>query len=195
MHTHLRNLCATALGVALLLGLGTPGVRAADAAASREELIKAAILYNFARFTEWPQHALAAGAEFRLCVLGADSFVAALGSIEGRPVQGRPVVVAPIEGWDRAASCNLLYLGAAEAVELPQRRASLGNAPILLVAEFPEFSRSGGHIEMLAVDDRVRFGINQALAEQTGLTFSAKLLGLADRSIDGASPERVVKLQ
>lgn len=173
------------LAALLLLGASTVGTAAAEATASREYLIKAAILYNFARFTEWPEQVLASQGEFRLCILGADPFGAALASIENKPVQGRPVAIVLLRDPAQAASCQLLYLSSSEAARATQVLEALGAAPVLTVAEIPLFNRGGGHIEMLTIDDRVRFGINQGGAERVGLKFSAKLLNLADPTFDG----------
>ena len=183
---------ASVLGALTLLLIGATAAqpRTAEALSNREYLIKAAILYNFARFTEWPQATLAQRKEFRLCVLGADPFGSALDTVLGKPVQGLPVAVLRLERPDQSAECDLLYFGSTEMAQLVAAQSAIGNAPVLTVAEIPDFARSGGHIEMLTVEDRVRFGINQTGAERAGLKFSAKLLTLADPGIGAPQGQR-----
>jgi hypothetical protein len=167
--------------------LGSPGVRlgAAPAAAaeiSREYLIKAAFLYNFAKFTRWPPSSFPDRATpLRVCVFGEDPFGAALESIAGKTIRGREVTVRRIESVEAGTACHLLFISASEAAQLAGILDSLSGRPVLTIADLPGFARSGGIINLKTnSNDKVRFEINVAIANRAGLRFSSKLLNLAE---------------
>ncbi len=152
--------------------------------AKREYLIKAAILYNFAKFTRWPEQSFeAVDAPLRLCVLGMDPFGEALSTIEGKRVGARNLRTRRISDVTGIAGCHLLFVSTSEDERLAAVLAATDGAAILTVAEMPGFSHSGGIITLNVVDDRNRFDVNRRAAERAGLRLSAKLLRLADSVI------------
>ncbi len=182
-----RLLFAIAICLALL-GLGPPGARlgalpaAAAAETSREYLIKAAFLYNFAKFTEWPAGSFPdSAAPLDVCVFGEDPFGGALESIAGKTIRGRRVAVHRVASSEAAAACHLLFISASEATRLAGILESLRDRPVLTIAEIPGFARSGGIINLKTnSDDRIRFEINAGTAKRVGLRLSSKLLNLAE---------------
>ena len=182
-----RLLFAIAICLALL-ALGAPGARfgalapAAAAETSREYLIKAAFLYNFAKFTEWPAGSFPdSAAPLDVCVFGEDPFGGALESIAGKTIRGRRVAVHRVASIEAGAACHLLFISASEATRLAGILESLRGRPVLTIAEMPGFARSGGIINLKTnPDDRIRFEINIGIARRVGLRLSSKLLKLAE---------------
>ena len=151
---------------------------------SREYLIKAAILYNFAKFTRWPAESFdSADAPLQLCVFGADPFGAALETIEGKRVGSRNLSTRLIADTAEVRGCHLLFVSASERESFAEVLAATNRAAVLTVADSPDFSRAGGIITLNVIEDRTRFDVNRSAAEQAGLELSAKLLRLADSVI------------
>ena len=172
--------------LALLLGpaaggaAGADPTRTAEPASYGEYLVKAAFLYNFAKFTEWPSDAYANGAApLRVCVLGQDPFGTALETIEGKRIKQRLVATLRIARLDQARRCQVLYISASERDRLGAILARLGREPILTVTDLPGLDPPGAMINFQTVADKVRFEIDTDHAAFAGLSFSSKLLSLA----------------
>jgi len=156
-------------------------IPAQPARISREYLIKAAILYNFAKFAEWPAAAFRNdGAPLRICVLGDDPFGPALNSLQGKTVRNRALAAAHIASVDAAAACHILFISASESERLDTILNTVGKLPVLTVADISRFANSGGIIALKEVDKRSRIEVNIGAADQAGLKLSSKLLRLAD---------------
>ncbi len=173
-----------ALAVSALAGAANaPAVQAdpdaAETSASREYRIKAAFLYNFAKFTVWPAAAFAdAKAPLRLCVLGDDPFAGALDALEGRTVKNRPIVAGRLSSGDPLGQCHLLFVSASEHGRLGTILESLRGMPVLVVGDTPHFARSGGTIRLKIVGNKVRFEINVRAAQHAKLKIDSRLLKL-----------------
>lgn len=152
---------------------------AASAAAQDEYGVKAAFLFNFAKFVEWPADAFAApDAGLVMCVAGAGDVDAAVqGTVKGKLVNGRPIEVRRVSDGD-VRSCHLLFVadGRARAAELVEGARS---ASVLTVGETPGFTQLGGVINFTTEDNKVRFEINEDAAKKARLKISSKLLSLA----------------
>ncbi len=175
-----------AVWLALVLGAG-PGIGALAAdppdgkPAPKEREIKAAFLFNFTKFIDWPAEAFArADSAFVFCVLGEAPLAAELErAVHGRRIGGRPIEVRPCRTAAEAAGGQLIFVAADDAVlrELVQRVA--GRA-VLIVGNSERQLRLGGTIAFLFErDDKVRFAINMAAAERAQLRVSAQLQKLA----------------
>ena len=179
---------AAVLACALSVVIGAAGVslgtlpRAAVAAEpAREYLIKAAFVYNFAKFTEWPAAALPDDSAVRICVLGEDPFGPALQTIDGKSIKGRALVVQRIAAAEDAPGCHVVFVSASEQERLAGILQALGGQPILTIADIPDFTRAGGIITLKTnKQQQVRFEINVAVAKRAGLRLSARLLNLAE---------------
>ncbi len=173
-----------ALAVSALAGTANaPAVQAdpdaAKTSASREYRIKAAFLYNFAKFTVWPAAAFAdAKAPLRLCVLGKDPFHGALAALEGRTVKNRPIVASRLESTEASETCHLLFVSASEHGRLATILESLRGMPVLAIGDTPGFARSGGTIRLKIVGNKVRFEINVRAAQHAKLKIDSRLLRL-----------------
>jgi hypothetical protein len=155
-------------------------VEAAPDRVSREYLIKAAILYNLAKFATWPETAFSgAEAPVRLCVLGHDPFGAALQSLRGKRVGRRQLAVAMSTDVGDVPACHVLFVSGSEAHQLGEILDTVSRLPILTVADFEHFATAGGIVGLTEVDDRSRIEVNVDAAELAGVRLSSKLLRLA----------------
>jgi hypothetical protein len=146
-----------------------------------EYQVKAAFLFNFVKFIEWPAGSFRDnGGRIRLCVLGENPFGAELERIvAGKSVNGRTLEVIHLNQADRSSHCQVLFVGFTQGGVLRKVLAELRGESVLTVGESPEFIRQGGAIRLLLLDNRVRFEINLEAAEQARLKISSKLLALA----------------
>ncbi|NNE85881.1 MAG: YfiR family protein [Alphaproteobacteria bacterium] len=148
---------------------------------SREYLIKAALLFNFAKFAQWPATRFGNdSAPLRVCVIGADPFGSALTSLAGKTVANRTLAVLRITAAEKAAVCHILFVSASEQPRLDQILDAVGSQPILTVADMDQFTGAGGIVALKAADNRSRLEINVEAAEKAGLKLSSKLLRLSD---------------
>jgi hypothetical protein len=174
--------------VALLVALAAWASPAPVAAAPTPEyLIKAAYLYNFALFVEWPADAFAgANAPIVIGILGADPFEGALNrTIVDKRVNNRPVVIRRLQSTSDLKQCHILFVSAAEAARVAEVTARVEGLPILMVGETPNFARRGGTMNFAIVDNRVRVEVNIDAARRARLNISAKLLKVATVLRDG----------
>ena len=145
-----------------------------------EYQIKAAFLYNFAKFVEWPAKALLeTRTSMTLCILGEDPFGADLEHIlDGKTVNGRSIVVKRFSAIRGLEVCHILFISSSERHHLPEILEALGQASMLTVGETERFARLGGIINFTIEDNKVRFEINVDAAERAGLKISSRLLKL-----------------
>lgn len=176
----LRRPLLGALAVVAAL-LAAPGAATAQVTASESD-VKAAFLYNFTKFVEWPPAAFAdARSPLKICVLGEDPFGKTLRALVNEEVGGRPLSLLRLDNLSNPAACHVLFISRSEKNRLPQILAALGDAPVLTVGDTPELFAQGGIINFILEGSKVRFEINQEAAERVGIRISSKLLALARR--------------
>ncbi len=143
--------------------------------------VKAAYLYNFARFVEWPsESATDRDASFEICVLGADPFGPALdATLAGESIGGKGVMAKRISKPQDVDSCRVLFISSSEADHLKEVLAALDKTRVLTVSDIPRFSERGGMIGFILEGNRVRFDVNLDSAQEAGLTLSSELLKVA----------------
>lgn len=153
----------------------------AAAFAESEEHVKAAFLFNFARYVEWPADAFASeAAPIRLCLIAERAFAEIVTEIvSGRSVGERPVTVEGIDGLGAAKGCHLLFLDAASGPPAPVVAERLGPLPIFTISDGSRFAAQGGIANFILVDSKIRFEINPSAARRAGLKISSSLLRLA----------------
>jgi hypothetical protein len=140
--------------------------------------LKAAFLYNFVKFAEWP--GLAAAAPIAACVVGDEGIADALAeTVRGRNIDGHGLEVSRPESGAAWRLCHLLFIADAQSAQFARGKASIGGVPVLTVSDGKDFSRSGGMIELYLEGGQIRFAINVDAAERSGLRLSSRLLGLA----------------
>ena len=170
-----------ALGL-FLLGCETGGSRVAGQdSGSGEYQIKAAFLFHFGEFVEWPSEAFKdMNSPITYCTIGEDPFQGALDeSLRAKLIGGRGVRVQHLKGVEGIVSCQVLFIGAGES----KRNASIltkakGN-PVLTVGESETFAENGGMIGFCRESNKIRFEINLAAVSAAKLKISARLLSLA----------------
>jgi YfiR/HmsC-like len=146
-----------------------------------EYQIKAAFLYNFAKFVEWPQGDLAdATRPFRICVLGQDPFGQELRDITSeKTVNGHRLQIVLVADLQQARTCQILFIASSEKAQLKKVLETLEGSSALTVGDSKGFVELGGMINFVLEDDRVRFEVNHKAAERAGLKISSKLLTIA----------------
>jgi hypothetical protein len=148
----------------------------------RENILKAAFVVNFARYTTWPP--TAADSVYRACIVGRSAVGDALRLLEGQTIRGKTIAVSSAEDRTAYASCQMLFISGSEVESIKSILAAIDGKPILTVSDLPEFVHAGGMIGLKVVENRVRFDINALTAKVGGLQLSAQLLRLADLIID-----------
>jgi len=152
----------------------------AESPASPEYLIKAAFLYNFTKFVEWPQEAFKDDlSPINLCILGKDPFGEALNSIRDKRVRGRRLNIKHMNRIEEISECHILFVSASEKENLKPVLSSLKNSAILTVSEMEMFTQQGGIINFIVVENKIHFEINPNVARRCGLKISSQLLKLA----------------
>jgi hypothetical protein len=146
-----------------------------------EQEVKAAFLYNFAKFVEWPATAFAGeNAPFTFCLLGAAFREALETTIQGETVEGRRLAVRQISGAENVRSCQILFIGQTEAEKTKQVLSAVSGVPVLTVGEITSFIANGGMVRFIRSGNRLRFEINPDAAARASLKVSSRLLRVAD---------------
>ena len=172
-----------------LLVLGTLFSDVANLHAQRptEYQVKAAFLFNFARFVTWPAESFEREEEpLVIGILGVDPFGERLdGIILNKKVGGRSLVAKRFGSMAKAELCHILFVFPSEAPQLPAILDQFEGEAVLIVGESPGFCEAGGMINLVLHANKVRFEINLESTEQAGLKLSSQLLKLAS-AIHGA---------
>ncbi|WP_018413113.1 YfiR family protein [Methyloversatilis thermotolerans] len=166
------------LGSVLLLLV--VGESRADAGVSEEQL-KAAFVFNFAKYVEWPSGVTG---PVVACTLGSDAMASALLSFEGRPVSGRSFQLRRVSVPDDVAACNVVVLSDMEPNRMEEVLRRVPVQGVLTVSDIDGFTEAGGMIAMMRVGDRLQFEINNAALQRANLKASSQLLKLA-RNLSG----------
>lgn len=153
--------------------------RAESPSSPREYQVKAAFLYTFFKFVEWP--AAGGGASRPLCVaiLGQNSFGEDLEALRGKTARGRTIVVRHYRKAEEVRDCDVVFISSSEKGHLPRILKQLQNSPVLTVADQEGFCQAGGIINLVTVRSKVSFEINTAAAQRAQLHISSQLLKLA----------------
>jgi hypothetical protein len=146
-----------------------------------EYQVKAAFLYNFVKFVEWPPQTFKNPTDrIAICILGQDPFGGALDdAVKGKIFEGRAFVVPRISDVREASGCQILFVSASESKRARAVLAELKASSILTVGETEGFTTEGGVINFKLEEGRVRLRVNVEAAERAKLRISSKLLSLA----------------
>ena len=167
----LRGL-ARAGALALALASALP----AGASEVAEYRLKAAFLFNFAGFTEWPAEV---GSTLNLCIYGTDPFGAELDPLQGRVVAARAIAVHRRATLEALKGCQLVFVAPSAIGQLPRVAESMREQPVLIVTDSPGALRRGAMLNMNLQGDRVTFEANLVAARAAKLGLSSRLLRLA----------------
>jgi hypothetical protein len=142
--------------------------------------LKAAFLFNFAKFVEWPADVGHSGPLLSVCVLDDPAVEDSLAQlVSGAPASARAVTLLKGARSKSLRGCHVLYLGDQDSARITATLDELKNAPILTVGDGETFARGGGMIGLFIEDGRMRFAINPDAAQRAGLRLSSRLLSLA----------------
>jgi len=169
-------------------GVASPRPAQADALAD-EYRVKAAFLYKFGSYIEWPDRSFARGdSPVAIGVMGADTLAEELAQIvAGRNVNGRPVLVRRLRPGDPIAGLHVLFIGRSDSGRLAEILAAARGRALLTVTESEDALELGSMINFVVVDDKVRFDVAPPPAESGNLKISARLLGVARKVISKPS--------
>lgn len=164
--------------VRAVLVLLVQGVSWAQPSVTTEYQLKAAFLFNFLQFVDWPANAFnSAEQPVAMCLLGPDPFGADLDAlIAGERIDGRPIEVRRLQSVDAASACQLVFLNLRSPQALRAAIERLKGLPVLTVSDVTTFSGQGGMIEFVMREDRVRLRVNLRAASEAQLRLSSKLL-------------------
>lgn len=159
-----------------------PGAMAWPAAPAGEYQVKAAYLFNFGQFVEWPAAAFASpAAPFVIGILGEDPFGGALDQVvRGESLRGHPLAVRRFNEPEEISDCNILFIGRGEATRLERTLQALRGRHILTVTDFTGSGSHAAIIVLLTENNRIRMRINVAEARANALVISSKLLRPAE---------------
>ena len=152
----------------------------AASAQSREYQIKAAFLYNFAQFIDWPSAAFAnTNAPFNIGILGDDPFDGSLDqTIQDETIGGHRIVAVRSQHIEDLKNCQMIFVCKSEKKHVGEILTELDSKPILTVSEIDGFAQRGGGINFFLAGTKVRFEINPGAAQSDGLKISSQLLSL-----------------
>ncbi len=152
-------------------------------AAEVESQIKAAYLYKFASYVDWPASAFAqADTPVTIGVMGADAVAAELNLIQGgRSGNSRAVEIRRLKPGESLNGVQMLFIGRDESARLKRIGDMVQSRPVLTVTDSAGALNAGSVINFVMVDDHIRFEVSVAQAEQNGLKISARLLGVAQK--------------
>lgn len=165
-----RRLRALSLAGALSFALAAPGQD------MPEYRLKAAFLYNFALFTEWPAEV---GTALNVCIVGKDPFGKEADGLQGKAVGDRRITVQRKGGGESLNGCQVVFIAASAMDDLPRVLEKLRGNPVLTVADSPGAARQGVALNMTVEQNKIAFEANLKAARAARLVLSSKLLRLA----------------
>lgn len=176
-----RRVRCVAAVLAALFSIGTERPLPAQDNVSGEYQVKAAFLFHFAQFVDWPVDAFKHGnSPVTYCIIGEDPFHGALDeTLKGKVIGARSVTVQHLKQSQQVQGCQILFIAAGERKRLSATLASMKGSPVLTVGESEHFAQDGGMIGFFFEENKIRFEINLEAATQAKLKISARLLALA----------------
>jgi hypothetical protein len=178
---------ASALGWVLALALWiafasrTAHAQDAASASAKEQDLKAAYIYNFAKFTEWPAESFNdATGPLVIGVVGDERVAASLATLtRSRALNGHPIEVRLLSGMPLPPEVRILFIAGSQDAALPRLAGAFQATGLLTIGETESFARAGGIIRLVVDSSRLQFEIDNARAEKAGVTLSSQLLMLA----------------
>lgn len=159
----------------------TSALSQAQATQVTEDQLKAAFIYNFTKFVEWPKNSFPdAKSPLVIGVMGNSLFAAEVESaVKDRHVNGRGFVVQRVKSPESAQGLHLLFVEAEQATHFDEMKEILKRNSVLTIGESDLFGKHGGIINFRFDGDKLRFEINLHSADEAGLKMNAQLLKLA----------------
>lgn len=164
------------LSVGLLLIAQSASAAPAPEAVRAEYRLKAAILFKFVLFTEWPA---SVGSTLNLCSVGDSPMDAELEALQGKSVGASRVAVVRFDKTHSLKDCHIVFIATDAMDGLPKIRETVRGRPVLTVADTPGAARKGVVLNLTVARNRISFEVNSRSAREAGLTLSSKLMRLA----------------
>jgi hypothetical protein len=146
-----------------------------------EYRLKAAFLYNFALFTEWPADI---GSTLNLCVYGRDPFGEEIDALQGKAVGDRRMVVRRITSVAALTACQVVFIADSSGDAISRVLSTLRGATVLTIADAPGAARQGVALNMNVVKNKITFEANLTAARAANVKLSSKLLSLATEVLE-----------
>jgi hypothetical protein len=179
-----RRASPKAMALVLLAAVAAAGpmLQPAEAAESySEDAVKAAFLYRFTGYVDWPSQAVT-DPQFTIAVLDADGVATELGRLlQNRQIQNRPAQVRSLKNLRELDGAQMLYIGASHRDDLRRLISSVAGRPVLIVTNADGGLDAGSSVNFLLIDQRVRFEISLDAAQASGLRVASELLAVAVR--------------
>ena len=174
----LRAFCRLLAGGTALACLTTSGVAQG---ASNEAEVKAAFVYNFLKFVDWPAHALPKPDQpFSIAIVGEGSVADAVENLlQGKKISVYPLAVVRVKAGEPLSDVHAVFVTGADPEKARRTLATRGSAAVLTIGDDDQFAARGGIIGLYVEDRRVRFEVNTDAADARGLRVSSRLLALA----------------
>ena len=141
-----------------------------------EYRLKAAFLYNFALFTEWPADI---GSTLNLCVYGRDPFGEEIDALQGKPVGDRRIVIRRVTKVEGLTVCQVVFIADPSGDAISRVLSTLRGTTVLVIADAPGAAKQGVALNMNVVNNKITFEANLSAARAANLKLSSKLLSLA----------------
>jgi len=172
---HLLRHYSVGLAATLILCLPI----AADAETlSSENSLKAAFIFNFAKYVEWPESAFRGKAEFCIGTLGRSPLDRELAALSGKSIKGRSIVFRQINSHEEAAKCQVLFISGSELAKMVGILDSLRDMPVLTVSDHDDFCTKGGMLSLVNERGKIAFDVNIQETQHARLKPSSQLLRL-----------------
>jgi len=173
-------LCAAAC-----LLLFCPQSGGAEMSQLNEHEVKAAYLYNFAKYVDWPTTSLPReSTSLTMCIAGKSPLNDVIETLAGKTVKNRRLAIRQLSKTEDPGDCNILFINTAAKTSLSHVLTSSPPRAILTISDSKGFAAAGGMIELVPVRDKIRFEINNRTAQNAGLRISSHLLRLATTVIE-----------
>jgi hypothetical protein len=167
------------------LSLFCPPAGWSESSQLSEYEVKAAYIYNFAKYVEWPAASVSReSSSLTICIVGKSPMNEVIESLAGKAIKNRRIVVRNFSRIEDLGECNIVFINATVKTSLNQLLASMAARPILTVSDSKGFAAAGGMIEFVAIGDKIRFEINNRAAQQVNVRVSSHLLRLARTVIE-----------
>lgn len=175
----LRHIATGGIAIALLLGIPSTSLAQSDSELAYR--VKAAFIYNFTKFTRWPDASPAAtNATFNVCVAGSEKLHTAVKkAVSNKIAWGKALTSEYIDHLGNVSNCQVIFLGFSDRRKIQNWISSTENKQVLTISDNKDFIKTGGIIQLVIVGGKVRFDINQSALAKSQLEMSSKLLSLA----------------
>jgi len=176
-----------ALIVIAICAAGTLSPAAAGTNSPTDDQVKAAFLYNFAKFVTWPEESFPGpDAPIRVVILGETPIRGHLATIvEGKKAQGRRFEIASARSAEDLGVPHVVFIAGEDAGRVSRVLGSLNDPGVLTIGDCECFLGEGGMISFVVRDRKIRFQINSGVANDAGIEISSKLLSLGETVVQG----------